>query len=40
MKHTKKEPQEANISIDKPLTLHERWRNHRRHMGLKLIRFS
>ena len=40
MKHIKKESKEKYISNESPLTRHDSWRNHRRHMGLKLIRFS
>lgn len=40
MKHAKKVSEEKSISIERPLTRHESWRNHRRHMDLKLIKFS
>jgi len=40
MNHTKKQEQKNTVSSDKLLTRHTSWREHRRHMGLKLIRFS
>lgn len=40
MKHTKEQNKENDTSIDRVSTRHESWRNHRRHIGLKLIRFS
>jgi len=40
MKHIKKGSEEKNVSIERPLTRHESWKNYRRHMALKLIRFS
>ncbi len=40
MNNTKKQHTKENASADKVLTRHESWRNHRRHTGLKLIRFS
>lgn len=40
MKYFKKISEEKNSTTDKPLTRHVSWKNHRRHMGVKLIRFS
>ncbi|MGB5172969.1 hypothetical protein [Eudoraea sp.] len=40
MNHNKKTSPEKNSSIEMPLNRHSSWKNHRRFMGLKLIRFS
>lgn len=40
MKDTKKQHTGNNAGVDRQLTRHESWRNHRRHIGLKLIKFS
>lgn len=37
---TKKQYTKNEASADKIVTRHASWRNHRRHTGLKLIRFS
>ncbi len=39
MKNIKKQNNENNAA-DRALTRRQVWRNHRRHTGLKLIRFS
>lgn len=40
MNDTKKQHTRDNANTDKFITRHASWRNHRRHTGLKLIRFS
>lgn len=40
MNDTKKQQVKDTVSADKTVTRHASWRNHRRHIGLKLIRFS
>jgi hypothetical protein len=40
MRNTKKEHTKSDAVTDKVVTRHASWRNHRRHTGLKLIRFS
>lgn len=40
MTDTKKQHTKNEASADKIVTRHASWRNHRRHTGLKLIRFS
>ncbi len=40
MTNTKKQHTKNEVSTDKVVTRHSSWRNHRRHTGLKLIRFS
>ncbi|MEO0572947.1 MAG: hypothetical protein AAF039_14660 [Bacteroidota bacterium] len=40
MKKSKKNNRKDNNILDSILDRHETWKNHRRHTGLKLIRFS
>lgn len=40
MKNYKKQDSKNVASADRSLTRHSSWREHRRHTGLKLIRFS
>lgn len=40
MSTIKKGPEEKRIGLERLLTRHESWKNHRRYKGLKLIRFS
>ncbi|WP_262911454.1 hypothetical protein [Allomuricauda sp. SCSIO 65647] len=40
MKDTKRKMNKSSAIIDRLFTRHESWKNHRRHTGLKLIRFS
>lgn len=40
MRGTKKEHTKNEASTEKVFTRHASWRDHRRHTGLKLIRFS
>jgi len=40
MTNAKKQHTKNDASTDKVVTRHSSWRNHRRHTGLKLIRFS
>ncbi len=40
MKNTKRQNRKNSSVIDRLFTRHESWKNHRRHTGLKLIRFA
>lgn len=40
MTDTKKQHTKTEVGATKVLTRHASWKNHRRHTGLKLIRFS
>ncbi|WP_276389432.1 hypothetical protein [Eudoraea chungangensis] len=40
MNNNKKQSQEKGSGLDYNPSRHMSWKNHRRHMGVKLIRFS